>query len=87
MAHDCGCVVNPDRLRATIEGNIVQATSRSLFEEVHFDRQKVTSVDWETYSILDITEAPERIDIVLLDHPEYLADRRGRAISRGRWRA
>ena len=70
VAHDCGCVVNPALLHATIEGNIVQATSRSLWEEVRFDRQKVTSVDWETYPILDITEAPEKIDIVLLDHPE-----------------
>ncbi len=70
VAHDCGCIVNPALLHNVIEGNIVQATSRSLWEEVRFDRQKVTSVDWETYPILDITEAPEKIDIVLLDHPE-----------------
>ena len=70
VAHDCGCVVNPALLHNTIEGNIVQATSRSLWEEVHFDPHKVTSVDWETYPILDITEAPEKIDIVLLDHRE-----------------
>ncbi len=70
VAHDCGCIVNPALLHNTIEGNIVQGTSRALHEEVRFDRQKVTSVDWETYPILDITEAPEKIDIVLLDHPE-----------------
>jgi nicotinate dehydrogenase subunit B len=70
VAHDCGCVINPGLLHATIEGNVVQATSRSLWEEVRFDRQKVTSVDWETYPILDITDAPDRIDVVLLDHPE-----------------
>ncbi len=70
VAHDCGCVVNPGLLHATIEANIVQATSRSLWEQVRFDRQKVTSVDWATYPILDITEAPEAIDIVLLNHPE-----------------
>ena len=70
VAHDCGCIINPDLLRSTIEGNIVQATSRSLWEQVRFDRQKVTSVDWATYPILDITEAPEKIDIVLLNHPE-----------------
>ena len=70
VAHDCGCIINPDLLRATIEGNIVQATSRSIWEQVKFDRQKVTSVDWETYPILDIAEAPEKVDIVLLNHPE-----------------
>jgi nicotinate dehydrogenase subunit B len=70
VAHDCGCIINPGMLHNVIEGNVVQATSRSLWEEVHFDPQKVTSVDWQTYPILDITEAPEKIDIVLLDHRE-----------------
>jgi CO/xanthine dehydrogenase Mo-binding subunit len=70
VAHDCGCIVNPELVRMTIEGNIVQATSRALLEEVRFDRQKVTSVDWESYPILDIADVPERIDIELLNHPE-----------------
>jgi nicotinate dehydrogenase subunit B len=39
-----------------------------LSEEVTFDRAEVTSVDWTTYPILDITEAPEEVDIVLLNH-------------------
>ena len=37
-AHDCGLVINPDALRAQIEGNILQTLSRTLFEEVAFDR-------------------------------------------------
>ncbi len=70
VAHDCGLIVNPDGLRRCIEGNIVQGTSRALWEEVQFDAKNVTSVDWLTYPILDITEAPEAIDIVLIDRPE-----------------
>ena len=31
---------------------------------------KVTSVDWTSYPILDITEAREAVDIVLLNRPE-----------------
>ena len=31
---------------------------------------RVTSTDWLSYPILDITEAPEAIDIVLLNRPE-----------------
>ena len=30
----------------------------------------MTSVDWLTYPILDITEMPETIDFVLLNKPE-----------------
>jgi nicotinate dehydrogenase subunit B len=40
-----------------------------LSEEVIFDRAKVTSVDWLSYPILDITEAPEEVDIVLINGP------------------
>ena len=29
VAHDCGLIVNPEALRRTIEGNVVQATSRA----------------------------------------------------------
>jgi nicotinate dehydrogenase subunit B len=70
VAHDCGQIINPDGLRHTIEGNIVQGVSRTLWEEVKFDSKNVTSVDWMTYPILDITETPERIEVVLINHPE-----------------
>ena len=41
-----------------IEGNIVQGVSRTLWEEVTFDNKTVTSVDWLSYPILDVTETP-----------------------------
>ncbi|HZP76762.1 MAG TPA: molybdopterin cofactor-binding domain-containing protein [Pseudolabrys sp.] len=70
VAHDCGQIINPDGLTKCIEGNIVQGISRTLWEEVTFDDKTVTSVDWLTYPILDITETPEQVDVVLINHPE-----------------
>jgi CO/xanthine dehydrogenase Mo-binding subunit len=70
VAHDCGQIIAPNLLRLTIEGNVVQSTSRALWEEVKFDAKSVTSTDWRSYPILDMTEAPEAIEIVLIDHPE-----------------
>jgi nicotinate dehydrogenase subunit B len=70
VAHDCGQIINPDGLEKCIEGNIVQGISRTLWEEVKFDGKNVTSVDWMTYPILDITESPEKIETVLINHPE-----------------
>jgi nicotinate dehydrogenase subunit B len=70
VAHDWGLIINLDGLRRCIEGNVVQGTSRALPEEVAFDRAKVTSIDWTSYPILDITEAPEAVDIVLINRPE-----------------
>ncbi|MDB5689841.1 MAG: molybdopterin binding aldehyde oxidase and xanthine dehydrogenase [Sphingomonas bacterium] len=66
VAHDCGMVINPDGLKLVIEGNVVQGVSRACLEEVKFDRDNVTSTDWETYPILDIKDAPETVDVILL---------------------
>jgi len=70
VAHDCGQIINPDGLKLTIEGNVVHALSRTLFEEVRFTENNVASIDWVTYPILELADAPESIDIVLINRPE-----------------
>ncbi len=70
VAHECGLIVNPQGLTLCIEAGIVQSTSRTLFEEVTFDQRNVTSVDWNGYPILDIKDAPEAIDVVLINRPD-----------------
>jgi CO/xanthine dehydrogenase Mo-binding subunit len=82
VAHDCGQIINPDGLHHSVENNVVQATSRTLWEEVKFDRNGVTSVDWLTYPILDVTGAPEQIDVVLINHPEIAPAGAGEASTR-----
>ncbi len=69
-AHDCGLICNPDGLRNAIEGNLLHSMSRALYEEVKFDRFKVTSVDWRTYPIATIEDTPEKIDLVLINRPD-----------------
>jgi nicotinate dehydrogenase subunit B len=68
-AHDCGLIVNPDGLRNQVEGNIMHTLSRTLHEEVRFDRSRVTSVDWNSYPVLRFPEAPS-IEVALIDHPD-----------------
>jgi CO/xanthine dehydrogenase Mo-binding subunit len=65
-AHDCGLVVNPDALKNQIEGCIVQTISRTLHEEVTFDRSRVTSVDWASYPILRFPDAPQ-VEVILVN--------------------
>jgi len=67
VAHDCGLVVNPDGVRNQIEGNVIQTLSRTLKEEVRFDRGRVTSLDWQSYPLLRFSEVPEAIEIALID--------------------
>ena len=49
LAQDCGPISNPDGMRNQIEGGVLQGMSRALMEEVTWDDQKVTSVDWRSY--------------------------------------
>ena len=72
VAHDCGLIINPDCVKNQIEGNVIQSLSRALKEEVQFDERRITSVDWQTYPILNFSEVPE-IEIVLINRPDQPA--------------
>ena len=66
-AHDCGLVINPEGLIRTIEGGTLHTLSRALHEEVTFDTEKVTSVDWASYPTLTHADTPESIEVVLVN--------------------
>ncbi|MCC7179955.1 MAG: xanthine dehydrogenase family protein molybdopterin-binding subunit [Acidobacteria bacterium] len=66
-AHDCGLVVNPEGLRRTIECGMLHSLSRALHEEVRFDTEKVTSVDWITHPTLTHADTPGVIDVVIVN--------------------
>src|SRR5271168_4146009 len=69
VVQDCGQIINPDGVKNQIEGNVVQTVSRTLIEQVRFDRSRVTSIDWQSYPILTFPDAPE-IDMELIDRPD-----------------
>jgi nicotinate dehydrogenase subunit B len=66
-AHDCGLIINPQSLRRTVECAMLHSLSRTLYEEVRFDTEKVTSVDWNSQPTLTHADVPERIDVVLVN--------------------
>lgn len=68
VAHDCGQIINPDGLVNQIEGGVIQTVSRVLMEQVHWERARVTSVDWATYPILRFPDAP-MVEVDLIDRP------------------
>jgi CO/xanthine dehydrogenase Mo-binding subunit len=68
VVHDCGQIINPDGLRNQLEGNVIQTVSRTMIEELKFNRQQVTSLDWESYPILTFPDVPEII-MDLIDRP------------------
>ena len=69
-AHDCGLIVNPETLRHVIDRQLVYGTSRTMFEELRFDANMVTSVDWNTYPVLHMESVPQSIEIHLIDRKD-----------------
>jgi CO/xanthine dehydrogenase Mo-binding subunit len=67
-ACDSGQVVNPDGIRNQIEGAIVQSLSWTLYEQVAFDPERITSRDWSSYPILRFNAVPE-IDVHIINRP------------------
>jgi nicotinate dehydrogenase subunit B len=68
VAHDCGQIINPDGLANQIEGGVIQTVSRTLMEQVQWDRQKVTSVDWNSYPILRFPAVP-KVEVDMINRP------------------
>jgi nicotinate dehydrogenase subunit B len=68
VAHDCGQIINPEGVKSQIEGNVIQTVSRTLKEELKFNRSTVTSLDWASYPILTFPEVPD-IAMDLIDRP------------------
>ena len=68
IAADAGEIVDPDGLAAQLEGGFVQAASWTLLEAVAWDRDGITSRDWESYPILRFDAIPE-LETVLVDRP------------------
>jgi nicotinate dehydrogenase subunit B len=68
MAVDAGLIINPDGMRNVIEGNVIHGASRTLKEEVRFNRTDVLSVNWESYPILNANEVPLEITSVFVNN-------------------
>jgi CO/xanthine dehydrogenase Mo-binding subunit len=81
-AHDCGFIVNPKSLQGTIEANLIQSISRSIFEEVTFDEHNVTSTDWRTYPVARMNDVPDVVQVVMLNQPTIAPGGAGEPSSR-----
>ena len=70
FSNDSGPISNPDGLRNQIEGGALQGMSRAMGEEVTWDDQKVTSVDWESYHTLPLGFDVPEFKVKLINRPD-----------------
>ena len=73
VACDAGPISNPDGIRNQLEGAALHGVSRTLAEEVTWDDQKVTAVDWQTYRTLSVGTQMPVVETVLMDRPDVPA--------------
>ena len=73
VAVDSGPISNPDGIRNQIEGGTLQGVSRTLLEEVTWDKDRVTSVDWRSYLPLYLGAEVPTVESVLINQTDVAA--------------
>jgi len=66
---DCGWYVNPDTIKAQIEGSVVMALGAATIHQVKFKDGKAVDNNFSTYQMPRITDIPP-IDIHIMDNDE-----------------
>jgi CO/xanthine dehydrogenase Mo-binding subunit len=67
--YDVGRAINPKGLRTVIEGGSIMALGYALMEEFTHDSGMVVTSNLHTYPIPTMTEAPDRIDSIIVESP------------------
>ena len=68
VAVDCGPVVNPDTVRAQIEGGLIFGLSMALYSEITLSNGRVDQSNFHDYRVMRINEAPV-IEVHVVDNP------------------
>ncbi|MGH2467006.1 MAG: molybdopterin cofactor-binding domain-containing protein, partial [Candidatus Limnocylindrales bacterium] len=68
-AFECGAIVDPDALRAQVEGATVTALGPALFEAIRFTDGRVTNGRLSDYPVPRFTTVPP-FEVILLDRPD-----------------
>ena len=68
MAIDCGPQINPERLRAQMEGGAVMGLSLALSGEISFDQGRVVQSNFFDFTVLRHAESPRTIRTHLVNN-------------------
>ena len=68
-AFECGAIINPDNVRAQVEGAVIQGLGGALFESVRFVNGRILNPDFAGYRVPRFADLP-RIETVLLDRKD-----------------
>lgn len=66
---DCGWYVNPDIIRAQVEGSIVMALGAAAIHETHFEDGKAVEQNFDKYHMPRIMDVPD-IEVYIMENDE-----------------
>ncbi len=69
-AFDVGKAINPDLVKAQIEGGFVQGLSSAIFEEMRIRKGVMTNPSFVDYRIATSADIPEKIDPMIVEHAQ-----------------
>jgi CO/xanthine dehydrogenase Mo-binding subunit len=72
-AQDSGFIVNPGLVENQVTGMLIRGASRTIFEEVVFSKNRITSSDWVSYPTLRFKESPT-VTAIAIGHTDEIAD-------------
>ncbi len=68
-AQDSGRVLDPDRVRAQVEGNLVWAIGSALTEELTIEGGAVAAAGFADYRLPTLRDVPRRLEVALVEPP------------------
>ena len=71
VAVDCGQVVNPDTIKAQMEGCVVFGLTAALYGEISFENGRVKQRNFHDYKMLRMNEMPV-VDVHIMDSKEKM---------------
>jgi len=67
VAFDCGVAVNPDQVRAQVEGCVCMGISASMFEKMDLRDNKLYPTIYGPYEMALMRDAPKEIETILIE--------------------
>lgn len=64
---DAGTIVNPNFVRAQVEGAAIMGTTQARFGELQFKKGKAVQKNYDTYKMAKMKDAPREINIELVE--------------------
>jgi isoquinoline 1-oxidoreductase beta subunit len=63
IAIDCGPVINPERVRAQLEGAVVQGIGIAMLGEISFKNGRAEQTNFDTYELIRMDAAPKQVRV------------------------